>query len=134
MAKRLSGKIAAGCFALVTLAGIWTLVAHAKGTGDSWKGYVTDTWCGVNRDTKAPSVECTNLCVKTKGAKFAFYNLADKKVYILNPQSLAGEYAGQLVTVTGTVGTEVQKFDTMRGVSEGQTMMASSISKSRRYW
>ena len=126
---RLSAKLGLAFAGIAALAGGWTLTAHARNNSETLKGYVTDTWCGVNRDTKAPTVECTNFCVKSKAAKYAFYNLADKKVYILNPQEMAGKYAGQLVNVTGTVGTESQKFKTMRGDGQGLTITASAIAK-----
>ena len=100
----------------------------AKRNVQTWKGYVTDTWCGVNRDTKAPTSECTRECVASKGAKYAFYNLADGKVYVLNPQTEAAKYAGQRVTVTGVAGSQAIAVKTMRGASEAKTLEASAIS------
>jgi hypothetical protein len=91
------------------------------------KGYVTDTWCGVNRSKKPPTAECTRECVADRHAQYAFYNFADKKVYVLNPQNLAKNYAGRRVVVTGTVGDPV-KFETVDGPARGAVITASSIS------
>jgi hypothetical protein len=114
---------------LFLLASGVTLLARASHEDIRLDGYVTDTWCGVNRDTKAPTAECTKSCVKTQSAKYAFYNFADQKVYILNPQSLAEKYAGDKVTIWGTIDRATQAFATMRGPGEGQTITAHSISK-----
>jgi hypothetical protein len=103
----------------------------ANNNTGTWKGYVTDTWCGVNRDTKVPTSQCTKDCLKTKNAKLAFYSLEDKNVYLLNPQDMAAKYAGELVTVTGTIGTDVTPITTMRGPSEGKTITVVSIAKAQ---
>jgi hypothetical protein len=109
--------------------GLLAVAAGAAPNGQSMKGYVTDTWCGVNRDTKAPTAECTRACVQTKGAKYAFYNLADKKLYVLEPQSLVAAYAGETVIVRGTTGNQVQQLKTMRGDLSSKTLIVSAISK-----
>ncbi|MGH9404622.1 MAG: hypothetical protein ACRD3D_02165 [Terriglobia bacterium] len=119
-------KILISAGAVVVLA--VSLSAWAAGSGGTmvWKGYVTDTYCGLNRVRKAPTAECTVSCVKDRHAKYAFFNIADKKVYILNPQSLAAKYAGQTVVVRGTVGGQEQ-FQTMKGPGTGAIITASSI-------
>jgi hypothetical protein len=121
-------RFAIAASSMFLLAGVMTFTAPANKDSVRLTGYVTDTWCGVNRDTKAPSVECTKECVQDKGAQYAFYDTAANKVYILNPQSLAAKYAGQPVTVSGTIDATSQKFATMRGESEGLTLTATSIS------
>lgn len=90
------------------------------------KGYVTDTYCGFNRVNRPPTKECTLKCVKDDHAKYAFFNFADKKVYILNPQDEAAKYAGQTVVVKGTVGGN-ETFTTMKGSDSGAIITASSI-------
>lgn len=110
--------------------GALSLAAAANRTTQTWKGYVTDTWCGVNRVKKPPTATCTYMCVKIKGAKYAFFNLGDKKVYVLNPQPLAAKYAGELVTVKGTLGDKVQ-FSTVKGTAGSRIITASSISSTR---
>jgi hypothetical protein len=121
MAKRLLGVSV-----MLLVAGSLSLLAAPNGTTQIWKGYVTDTYCGVNRVTKAPTAACTLKCVKDQHAKYAFFNFADKKVYILNPQTEAAKYAGQTVMVKGTVGGQ-DNFDTMKGSDTGAIITAASI-------
>jgi hypothetical protein len=116
------------CAAALLIAGALAIAAEAP-HAQSLKGYVTDTWCGVNRDTKPPTAACTRTCVKTQGAKYAFYNLADKKVYVLEPQNRVAAYAGETVIVRGTIGDDIQQLKTMRGDVGSETLTISSISK-----
>ena len=106
----------AGCLAVLA----------ANRPAQTWKGYVTDTYCGFNRVNKPPTKSCTLECIKNEHAKYAFYNFADKRVYVLNPQSEAAKYAGKTVTVTGTVGGQ-EKFATGKGPGAGAIINASSI-------
>ena len=65
-------------------------------------GVVTNDMCGA-KDASAAKAECTSKCVKSHGAKYALYDEADKKVYILEPQDKADGHAGHDVTVKGTL-------------------------------
>jgi hypothetical protein len=112
--------------ALLVLAGSLAVAAMANGVTHTWTGYVTDTYCGANRVNKAPTAECTLKCVKNEHAKYAFFNFADKKVYVLNPQSEAAKFAGQRVMVKGTVGGH-EDFATDKGQGSGAIITASSI-------
>lgn len=103
-----------------------SFVASPSGSTVTWNGYVTDTYCGFNRVNEPPTASCTNDCVKNKRAKYAFFNFADKKVYILNPQVEAAKYAGQTVTVKGRL-HGLEKFATRKGQSLGAIINASSI-------
>lgn len=91
------------------------------------KGYITDTWCGVNRDTKAPTAACTRECVRSKAAQFAFYSLADGKVYIIQDQAKADPFAGDTVLVKGIVQHTSRHIDTMRGPRDVDTIQLASI-------
>lgn len=121
MIKRFSAAAA-----LSLLAASATLLAAPSGATHTWRGYVTDTFCGYNRVNKAPTAECTLKCVKDQHAQYAFFNFADKKVYILNPQSEAAKYAGKTVEVKGTVAGS-EKFTAANGPSSGAVITASSI-------
>src|SRR5580700_403218 len=68
----------------------------------SWSGTITNNMCGA-KDASAAKAECTAKCVKSHGAKYALYDEADKKVYILEPQEKADGHAGHQVTVKGTL-------------------------------
>lgn len=120
--------LAAG--AAIALAASLTLFAAGNGANVAWKGYVTDTWCGLNRTKRAPTAECTVQCVKDRQAKYAFFNFADQKVYVLNPQDLAARYAGRTVMVKGTVAGQ-EKFQTAKGPGTGTVITASSITPER---
>jgi hypothetical protein len=123
MMKRI---VIAVAVAAVFLTGAYRLSAAGIDETQTLKGYVTDTYCGFNRVSRPPRKECTLSCVRDQHAKYAFFNFADKKVYILNPQSEAAKYAGQTVEVTGTVGGSEQ-FTTMKGQDSGAIITASSI-------
>lgn len=112
--------------ALVMLAASTVLLAAPNSATQTWRGYVTDTYCGYNRVNKAPTAECTLKCVKDQHAQYAFFNFADKKVYILNPQSEAAKYAGKTVEVKGIVAGS-ENFATGNGPSSGAVITASSI-------
>jgi hypothetical protein len=110
----------------VVFAGALSFLAAASSKTQSWKGYVTDTWCGLHRQTEAPTVACTRLCLSNKGAKYALFDVVNNKLYVLNPQDQAAKYAAKMVTVTGTLGDDT-KMVTAQGTIQGSTIVASSI-------
>ena len=102
-------------FAVLVVASLSFASGKGKGKGGSWTGWITDTHCSTNPkvdSTKHPG-DCVNKCVKEMKAKYALYNPADKKVYVLDPQDKVAAHAGHHVTVKGTV--------------EGDTIKVSSI-------
>ena len=107
-----------------------SFLAAASSKTQTWKGYVTDTWCGLHRETEAPTVACTNLCLTNKGAKYALFDVVNNKLYVLNPQEQAAKYAAKMVIVTGTIGDTAQMV-TSQGTIPGSTIIASSISAVR---
>lgn len=78
-------------------------LAGEKGKAGSWTGWVTDTHCGAKSADTGKHDACAKKCVEGMGAKYALYNAADKKVYVLDPQDKAAAHAGHQVTVKGTV-------------------------------
>jgi hypothetical protein len=112
---------------LLVFAGTFSSFAANEGQ-QTWKGYVTDTNCGFNRVNKPPTAECTVKCVKNQHAKYAFFNFADKKVYILNPQSEAAKYAGQTVVVKGTISGH-ENYRSAQGPATGEIISAASITR-----
>lgn len=76
---------------------------HVAPNQQTWTGYVTDTHCGTHCQVTSkmkPDLKCVRLCVK-KGSKYGLWS--GNKVYELNPQSLAAQFAAQNVKVTGTM-------------------------------
>jgi hypothetical protein len=65
----------------------------------TWTGWITDDSCGA-KGAKSGHKECAGKCVEA-GAKLAFYNNADKKIYKLDKQDLAKEHLEGQVEVTG---------------------------------
>jgi hypothetical protein len=96
--------------ALLVLASL--SLAGGKGKEGSWTGWITDTHCGAKGQSEEHA-GCLNKCVTGMGAKYALYNPADKKVYVLEPQDKAATHAAHYVTVKGSV--------------EGDTIKVSSI-------
>jgi hypothetical protein len=123
MMKRFAIALAAALVAASFSVSAWS----GADSTETLKGYVTDTYCGFNRVNRPPTKECTLKCVKDDHAKYAFFNFADKKVYILNPQDEAAKYAGQTVVVKGTVGGS-ETYTTMKGSDSGAIITATSIS------
>jgi hypothetical protein len=69
----------------------------------TWVGYVTDTHCGANcQVTKnmTPDLKCIRRCVQ-KGSKYGLWS--GDKVYLLEPQAKAMNFAAQNVKVNGTI-------------------------------
>lgn len=76
---------------------------HVAPNQQMWAGYVTDTHCGTHCQVTSemkPDLKCVRLCVK-KGSKYGLWS--GNKVYELNPQALAAQFAAQNVKVTGTM-------------------------------
>ncbi len=98
------------------LAGIALCVAQGRGGDDkSFKGEVADTQCALNVHSLTQShkemmqmkpeiktnAECARYCVKERGGRFVLQT--KDKVYKLDAQVLAEEWAGQKVKVVGTL-------------------------------
>jgi Protein of unknown function (DUF5818) len=89
-------------FAMVFAVGLSVAGQDSAAKSGSWTGVVTNDMCGA-KDASAAKAECTSKCVKSHGAKYALYDEAGKKVYILEPQDKADGHAGHEVTVKGTL-------------------------------
>lgn len=122
-ARLQAGLVAGVALALGVAAGA---VAAPPGPAQTWKGYVTDTWCGWNRVNQPPTASCTRECVKDRHAQYAFFNFQDKKVYVLEPQAEAAKYAGETVVVRGRLEGRV-RFTTANGAASGEVILASAI-------
>jgi hypothetical protein len=92
----------------------FTLAAADPG---SWKGWVTDSNCGA-KGANAGHASCAIKCVKEKGASWALWDPAEKKLYILEHASDAEKMAGQEVTVHGTL--EGDKIEVTSMESDGK--------------
>jgi hypothetical protein len=68
----------------------------------TFTGTITDSMCGKDHSSMkmGTDAKCTIACVKA-GAKYALYD--GKKPYTLSDQTAPEKFAGQRVTVTGSV-------------------------------
>ena len=93
---------AAGRLVLLLLF-MFGLITLTEAQQQTWVGYVTDTHCGTNcQVTKSmtPDLKCIRRCVK-EGSKYGLWS--GEKVYVLEPQAKAVEFAAKNVRVTGTI-------------------------------
>ncbi len=104
------------CAVALAIAAGMTLAAD-KGKEGSWTGWLTDTHCAA-QGAKAGHAGCAKKCVEGQGAKYALYNSADKKVYVLDPQDKAAAHAGHQVVVKGTVEGDTIKISTIEMAPE----------------
>ena len=88
--------------AAVIVSGCFAIAGHTA-TAKHYTGTVTDTMCGANHGEGTDPAKCTVTCVKEHGAKYALYDTATKKVYVLDPQNTAVGHEGKTVTISGTL-------------------------------
>jgi hypothetical protein len=82
----------------------------AVGADRTFTGEIMDSQCAqmsshdnmMKGEGANNAKECTLSCVK-KGGSFAFFDPAAKRAYQLDSQKKARDYAGQKVTITGTL-------------------------------
>ena len=104
------------------------LPAAFSGTGgaQTFTGEIMDVQCGLvkthammmkQKGSKTP-VDCTQACVRD-GGKVVLYDSAHQKVYQLQGQQKAMQYAGQTVTVVGTYdnASNTLRVESIRGSS-----------------
>jgi Protein of unknown function (DUF5818) len=100
--------------------------------GRTFSGYIMDNGCaamgshammekmhGMKPSPALAGKEarmCTLACVKA-GGHFVLYNRAGKKVYNLAPQDDAQPYAGERVSVTGTLHGETIQVSKIKATS-----------------
>jgi len=88
---------------LILLLGCAALAA-AQTTTVTVTGFLTDTLYG-QKGANAQHIDCAKRSVASGKAKYAIYDEATKKLYILDPQDSAVAYFGQRVKITGTLST-----------------------------
>ena len=87
---------------LTGAAAIAALAEEPKKAETSITGYVTDSMCKGD-GAKPGHKECALKCAKEKGAKLGVWDADAAKFYALDDQKKATEFAGEIVTVTGTL-------------------------------
>jgi len=88
---------------------LWSLLAvaalSAAPASQTFTGIVTDDMCGnanhSNMRMGPTDAECTLACISAHGATYVLYD--GKTEYTLSDQRTPAAFAGQKVTVTGTL-------------------------------
>ena len=77
----------------------------ASQTTQTFTGVITDSECATGDHSRmrmgSDDAECARACVSAHGASFVLYT--GKEVYALTDQQTPDKFAGQKVTVTGTL-------------------------------
>jgi hypothetical protein len=109
-------KKSAAVFCTAILAGVATCAAQGRGTEEkTFRGEIADSQCALNVHSLSQShkemmemkaeiktdSDCARFCVKERGGKFMLQT--KDKVYKLDAQVLAEQWAGQKVKLTGTL-------------------------------
>jgi hypothetical protein len=87
--------------------------AAAALAAETYTGTITDDMCGKDHASMkmGTDAKCVTECVKTMNAK---YVLADgKNAYVLSDQKAPAKFAGQKVTVTGTLNGKTLKVESI---------------------
>jgi hypothetical protein len=102
-------------------AGLFALAALSAGqTPQTFTGTITDSMCGKDGHAQMQmgptDAECTIACIAAHGASYVLDD--GKNVYTLSDQQTPEKFAGQRVTVTGTLDakTKTIKVDAIRAV------------------
>jgi len=99
-------KIGIGLMAVLVV----SLVSFGAPKDRSFTGEISDSQCAkmgshegmMKKEGIKTEKECTQGCVKM-GGKYVLFNATAKKVYDLDDQTKPADFAGQKVTVTGTL-------------------------------
>ena len=98
-------RIAAVLTVVALLAGAVAVAAFAeepKKAETTITGYITDSMCKGD-GAKPGHRDCALKCAKEKKGKLGVWDADAAKFYALDDQKKAMEFAGEIVTVTGTL-------------------------------
>lgn len=77
-----------------------------------WTGFVTDSFCGAaNANDAKWSKECSQICVKQRGAKPVL--VVGETVYSISNTNRALDFVGDKVKVTGKLEKETLTIDSI---------------------
>ncbi|MCL4522882.1 MAG: hypothetical protein M1453_13785 [Acidobacteria bacterium] len=88
-------------FVLVLVGSLAVALAAQTTTGISATGYITDTLCGA-KGANSQHIDCAKRSVASGKAKYAIYDEATKRLYILQGSGIE-QYLGQRVKISGTL-------------------------------
>lgn len=95
------------------LLGLVVIAALTSAQGNrKFAGVITDDMCALGDHSRmkmgSNDAECTIACIQAHGAQYVLYD--GKEVYTLSDQKTPEKFAGQKVTVTGTVDAKIKKL------------------------
>ena len=96
---------------VAALAALALMIPTLNASADTWTGWISDSHCGAG-GAKAGHAACAKKC-KEGGSSFVFVNNADKKVYKVDKEDLAGQNLDYEVTVTGKLEGDVIKVESI---------------------
>jgi hypothetical protein len=104
---------------------LWALAGQSGAAPTGFTGEVTDTICAsagshTSMMAKTPAMghdnaTCTKKCAEL-GAKYVLMDDDSKRVYPLDDQTKAAQFAGQKVKITGTLVDGAIKVTNMNGI------------------
>jgi hypothetical protein len=105
-------KVLASCLAVCFVFALSAMAFDDMGKSATVKGWVSDDKCGA-KGANAGAEACTKKCLAA-GAKMVVVTDGDSKVLAVeNPDALKG-HEGHHVAVTGTVGKDSIKVDSVK--------------------
>jgi len=121
------------CAVIVTTVATWAAQGHGADE-KTFRGEIADSQCALNVHSISQShkemiamkpeiktdAECARFCVKERGGRFMLQT--KDKVYKLDTQVLAEQWAGQKVKVTGTLDFKTNAITVDKIEALGPTM------------
>jgi hypothetical protein len=105
-------KVLSICLAVCFVCSLSALAFDDMGKSATVKGWISDDKCGA-KGANAKAEACTKKCL-AEGAKMVVVTDGDQKVLAVeNPDALKG-HEGHHVAVTGTVGKDSIKVDSVK--------------------
>lgn len=105
-------KILLICLAVCFVLALSALAFDDMGKSTTVNGWIVDAKCGA-KGANAGGEACTKKCVEA-GEKMVIVTDSDKKVIAVENQDAVKEHAGHHVSVTGTMGKDSMKVDSVK--------------------
>ena len=105
-------KVLVVCLAVCFVFALSALALDDMGKSTTVNGWVSDAKCGA-KGANAGAEACTKKCVAA-GEKMVLVTDGDSKVIAIDNQDAVKEHAGHHVTVTGTMGKDSIKVDSVK--------------------
>lgn len=105
-------KVLVVCLAVCFVFALSALALDDMGKSTTVNGWVSDAKCGA-KGANAKAADCTKKCV-AGGEKMVIVTDGDNKVIAIDNQDAVKGHEGHHVTVTGTMGKDSIKIDSVK--------------------